>query len=181
MVEILHTTLREITGDVAAIVTRMNDLFADELMSDEARDAAIANEFERFGASLEAVESKLENCKFVIRDWEGQIQTRKLMIDELTAANRSDEAKQERLRDYMLLCLRSLEGNKVKTPFLSAWISRRKSVEIFDEQLLPLPAKRPELYRFKPPEINKKSLQEAIEAGGIEGARINEREFIVIK
>jgi hypothetical protein len=183
--EAVKTTLREITGDIARLKMELDAVFSDPDMSECERDAAAAEALAQIQSNTEAMDGKLENIKFVIRDLEGQIAQRKQFMGELQDANRADEGRIEWLKRYALQCLQTVTGAKVKTALITARIGTSESVQVSDEQMLPTPKDRPDLYTpqvIVPPKLKLNEVKAAIKAGEtISGVELVRRQYAVLQ
>ena len=120
-------------------------------------------------------ENKVENYIKVIKNTEADIEARKNEIKRLTELNKSDERKNERLKEALKDSMALTGHERVDTPLFKVSFRKSEAVEV-DDLLLP------EAYKVATWKPDKKRLKEDLKNGfEIIGATLVERKNLSIR
>lgn len=120
-------------------------------------------------------ENKVENYIKVIKNNEADIEARKNEIKRLTELNRSDERKNERMKEVLKDSMALTGHERVDTPLFKVSFRKSEAVEV-DDLLLP------EAYKVATYKPDKKRLKEDLKNGlEILGAELVERKNLSIR
>lgn len=120
-------------------------------------------------------ENKVENYIKVIKNTEADVEARKNEIKRLTELNRSDERKNERMKEILKESMALTGHERVDTSLFKLSFRKSEAVEV-DDLLLP------EAYKVATYKPDKKRLKEDLKNGlEILGAELVERKNLSIK
>jgi hypothetical protein len=182
--EVFKTSLYDLAGSVAHAFGSLEEIINDTEMQDAERDKALEQIMAELESSSESLESKIYGCVQAIKSAEADAKAAKAEKERLATKQSQHENKARWLRSYVLGALKMVKDKKLNNGIHSCLIKTTPNgkLEIFDDQILPLPKKRPDLYRIPPPELKKDAVKNAIKAGEIiPGCRLVDSESLLIK
>ena len=154
----MKVSLYELTNDLEEIM---------ELLTEE--DLPYEQWKELYDQLMELITNKSENTIKYIRNIESRVAIAKAEEDRLKSYRQTEEKKLKRLKEYMVMCLKQADINKIETGI--GRVSLRKapvSVEI-DENLLPKKYQEKQIVYKTDKNSIKKLL---LEGQAIKGARL---------
>ena len=122
---------------------------------------------------------KLESVTYILREMDSDSEAMDREIERLKNRKQVLNNKYNRLKDYMLMCMKVAGTTQIKTP-LNTWSIRKTppSLIIEDEDSIPTEFKS-EVVKVQ---VDKKALKQAIKEGlELEGVRLESKESINIK
>ena len=136
-------------------------------------DEALLAEYEQLQLDRE---TKIENVGLYIKNLEADAKAIRDEERALAARRHSAENKAEHLRNYLQFCL---GGQKFQSPRLAVSFRKTAKVEVDQNRLFDIPE---EYLRYKEPEVDKKSVCDALKAGeAIPGCTLVESTSMIIK
>lgn len=118
--------------------------------------------------------TKIENVGLWIKDLNAEAKAIKEEVDSLNGRRKVAENKANSLKEYLRY---ALDGQMFKTPKLSVYYRKSKSVNIISQGDIP-----EEYLKYAEPTVNKTEVKKAIEQGQVvPGAEIVENQSIQIK
>jgi hypothetical protein len=164
------TTLYDLVGERLALQNKLEELDFDEV--------TIADTLE--GEST-AIQAKIEDYAFVIRNMEALPDAIKAEEKRLADRRKAIEKRVEHIKNWLLVNMQQAGISKIESPvFTVALQNNPASVIIDDESLIDDGFKR--LPEPLPLVVDKKLIKAAIDAGQVvEGAHIEVKQRLVIK
>lgn len=137
-------TLYEITDQIRACL--------DTIDGGELTDEQLVN-LETYGLNLD---TKIDSCCGLIREWESFVAVRNAEIDRLRAGIDTYQNSIKRLKDYMKKALETIGQSKHETALFKTWIQKSSPSASFDGAPESLPA---EFKRVKVEPDNKAAIE----------------------
>ena len=153
------SSLYEITQDVM----RLQRMLEDGDIDDETYEDTLE--------SLSA-DDKIENICKVIKNLEHKAEAYKAEIDRMNARKKTIENSIQRLKDSMVLFLQVANKPKVDAGLFKVSLGESKSVNVWDESLLPK-----QFLIEQKPKVDKTAISKALK----EGEKVNGADFVVKK
>lgn len=149
-------TLYEISSNLADVITNgfVVDEETGEILFDE-------SDMESLEADLN---DKLEACALFVKNLDAEAEAIKKEERILAERRKSKEAKSDRLRSYMINCMRMSDISKLDTPRACVSIRKSSRVEIHDAGMLY--KMHPELFTESEPKPDKAAIKRFIKANG---------------
>lgn len=123
------------------------------------------------------IEEKLENYCKVIRNIEADVVAYKKIKDEFAEKQKVSENAVKRLKQAVLTHMQNINSKKEKAGLFSITKSSTKSVNIENEELIPL-----DYLIAQPPKVDKTAIAEVLKSGqAVAGASLQENEYVRIK
>ena len=161
--------LYDINAEIARLLDEGTDPETGELLIDPAEIEAL--EMER--------EKKLEYLALEYKNLTAEASAIKAESDELIKRYKAVSNRAGRLKEFLSGVL---AGDKFATPRVSCGWRKSSAVEVDDTAFFPWAGEHPEFLRVKPPEVDKKSVGDALKRGEyIPGAVIVERLSLIIR
>lgn len=114
---------------------------------------------------------KVDSCLYALKNLQARSDSLKAAVSDLQGKKRTADAQVDRLKDYIRACMVGADVTKAGTGLFTAGISNGQSSVIVDN-----PDSLPDEFKFTSITItpDKKALAEALKAGAVEGARLEE-------
>lgn len=135
--DIYRTSLYDITGEIAATLNALDELERRDDLTEEQRAAEAERLMTVLAEDQQDLPVKLENCGKFLRALDAEAAGIKAEEKRLAAKRSALEARQDRFKAYMVLCLQQLDG-RCKWTGGGARIQKGPArVEIPDESKVP--------------------------------------------
>lgn len=123
------------------------------------------------------IDEKFENICKVMKNLEHKAAAYKAEIDRMTARKKTLENGVQRLKDSMLNYMVVSDSKKVEAGLFTVSLGKSKSVNVWDETMLP-----DEYLIPQPAKVDKTAISKALKAGEIvDGAELTESPFVTIR
>ena len=146
-------------------------------MSEDRKEKARAEIFDRWISQTKDWEAKLESCGYAAKCLEKEAGAIASMISDLRSRQQRKEAEAKRLKTYMTIAMQSRGVQKVKGKYSTIYTSKTSSVQLS----LPI-EKLPPKYQKQNIVADKQLIKKDLAAGKrIEGAKLELRSSLVIR
>jgi hypothetical protein len=174
---IIHrTTLADITGAMAQAANAIEDAINGD---DPNTDAIIQAALALLDDSRVPLERKIEDCAYMRRSRQGEIDAIKREEERLAAKRRKLEGLGEYWDAYAMRCLEV--AGKVKTPLAAASVATIKGARLVidDEAALPSIRTHPLFWKRPAPTLDKAAIKAAIKDGAVvRGAHLGDTKYV---